>query len=112
MSLRTEIDLQPKHLSMLLDVLRQHAPDAEVWAYGSRVNHTAHETSDLDLVIRNPERLDAPFKNIHQLRGALSESNLPILVEVLDWARIPEDFWREIQRQPVVALPRQRAATG
>lgn len=104
------LDLQPKHLRLLLDLLRQNVPDAEVWAYGSRVNHAAHETSDLDLVIRNPERLDAPLKNLHRLREALSESNLPIFVEVLDWARIPEDFRREIQRQPVVALLRERAA--
>ncbi len=104
------LDLHPRHLSVLLELLRQYAPEAEVWAYGSRVNQTAHETSDLDLVIRNPEQLDTPIKNLHELRDALSESNLPILVEVLDWARIPEDFQREIQRQPVVALPREHAA--
>jgi predicted nucleotidyltransferase len=101
------LDLQPRHLRVVLDLLRQNVPDAEVWAYGSRVNQTAHETSDLDLVIRNPERLDAPFKNLHRLRDAFSESNLPIFVEVQDWARIPEDFRREIQRQPVVTLPRE-----
>lgn len=106
------LDLQPKHLRMLLDLLGQNVPDAEVWAYGSRVKHTAHETSDLDLVVRNPERLDAPFENLHRLRDALSESDLPIFVEVLDWARIPEDFRREIQRQPVVALPHKHAAKG
>ena len=103
------LDLQPKHLRVLLELLRQNVPGAEVWAYGSRVNHTAHETSDLDLVIRNPESLEAPLKNLHRLRDALSESNLPIFVEVLDWARIPEDFRREIQRQPVVSLPREHA---
>ncbi len=104
------LDLQPRHLRVLLDLLRRYTPEAEVWAYGSRVNHTAHETSDLDLVIRDPRRLDAPLKNLHRLREALAESNLPILVEVLNWARIPEDFRREIQRQPVVALPCRRAA--
>jgi DNA polymerase sigma len=104
------LDLQPRHLRVLLDLLRQYTPEAEVWAYGSRVNQTAHETSDLDLVIRHPRRLDLPLKNLHRLREALSESNLPILVEVLDWARIPENFRREIQRQPVVALPCGHAA--
>src|SRR5579862_4525512 len=43
------LDLPPNHLRVLLDLLRQNVPDAEVWAYGSRVNHTAHEASDLDL---------------------------------------------------------------
>ncbi len=98
------LDLQPKHLAALLEALRKNVPDAEVWAYGSRVNHTAHETSDLDLVIRNPDQLDAPQRNLHRLRAALSESNLPMLVDVLDWARIPDNFRREIQRQSIVAL--------
>ena len=71
------LDLQPKHLRVLLDLLRQNVPDAEVWAYGSRVNHTAHETSDLDLVIRNPERLDAPLKNLPRLRDALWKAISP-----------------------------------
>ncbi len=104
------LDLQPRHLSVLIELLRQYVPNAEVWAYGSRVNHTSHETSDLDLVIRNPEQLDAPCKNVSRLREALSESNLPILVEVLDWARIPEDFRRDIQSQPVVTLTCELAA--
>ena len=33
-----------------------------------------------------------------------------ILVEVLDWARLPEDFRREIERQHVLIRP--AAATG
>jgi predicted nucleotidyltransferase len=99
------LDLQPAHLRLLLDVLAAEAPGAEVWAYGSRVTGEAHEGSDLDLVLRNPERLDAPHRDLHRLRDALTESNLPILVEVLDWARIPEDFRRDIQRQHLVLRP-------
>ena len=77
-------------------------PDVEVWAYGSRVAGTAHEGSDLDLVLRNPQQLDVPQKNIYKLRDALSESNLPIIVDVSDWARIPEAFRCDIERQHVV----------
>ncbi len=76
----------------------------EVWAYGSRVSGGAHEGSDLDLVLRNPEKLDAPHKNLHRLRDALTESDLPILVEVLDWAQLPEPFRREIERRHVVLI--------
>lgn len=96
------LDFKPSHLRILLDILARHTPDAEVWAYGSRVAGGAHEGSDLDLVLRNPGQLEQPQKNIQRLRGALSDSNLPMLVEVLDWARIPEDFRREIEREHVV----------
>ena len=97
-----KLDLKPEHLSLLLDVLKQHAPEAEVWAYGSRVNGGGHEGSDLDLVVRNPGGLDQPQKRLYVLRDALGESNLPMLVDVLDWARLPEDFRCEIERQHVV----------
>jgi predicted nucleotidyltransferase len=95
---------------MLLKILAQHVPDAEVWAYGSRVNGGAHEGSDLDLVVRSPDQLHAPQKNLHLLRDALTESNLPMLVEVLDWARIPETFRREIERQHVVVVSAEHIA--
>ena len=36
-------------------LLREHVPDAEVWAYGrSRVNGRCHSGSDLNLVLRSP----------------------------------------------------------
>jgi predicted nucleotidyltransferase len=101
-----KLDLPSSCRQRLLDLLAAHVPDAEVWAYGSRVNGQAHEGSDLDLVVRNPDRLDQPQRRLHVLRDALTESNLPILVEVLDWARISEDMRREIEREHVViAVP-------
>jgi uncharacterized protein len=99
------LDLQPAHLRMLLDVLGRHAPGAEVWAYGSRVIGGAHDGSDLDLVVRQPGQLDQPLRNLARLREALIESNLPMLVEVCDWARIPEAFRREIERRHVALIP-------
>ena len=99
------LDLQPKHLRLLLEVLDRTVPRAEIWAYGSRVNGNAHEGSDLDLVLYNSERVDEPMKNISLLREALAESNLPILVDVLDWARLTEDMRREIQREHILLRP-------
>jgi predicted nucleotidyltransferase len=97
-----KLNLKPEHLRLLRDILETHAPEAEVWAYGSRVNGGGHDGSDLDLVVRNPAGLDQPQKQMSALREALSESNLPILVDVLDWAGLPEHFRQEIQRQHVI----------
>jgi uncharacterized protein len=97
-----KLSLKPDHLRLLLDVLNTFAPEAEVWAYGSRVNGGGHDGSDLDLVVRHPAGLHLPQKQLGALREALSESNLPILVDVLDWARLPEDFRREIERHHVI----------
>ena len=95
------LDLPRRYRERLQELLKDHVPDAEVWAYGSRVNGESHEASDLDLVIRGPalEPLGAEFLNLVE---ALESSSIPILVEVLDWARLPESFHREIQRDYVV----------
>jgi hypothetical protein len=39
-----------------------------------------------------------------EVRDAFSESNLPILVDILDWARIPDSFREEIERVGVVVF--------
>jgi len=59
------------------------------------------EASDLDLVIR-ARRDGSRSPALGRLREALSESDLPMLVDVHDWARIPDSFRREIARAHVV----------
>lgn len=41
------LDLSQMHLHTLKDLIREHVPDVEVWAYGSRVNGLCHAGSDL-----------------------------------------------------------------
>jgi predicted nucleotidyltransferase len=96
------LTLPVRYHEMLVAVLKRYLPDAEVWAYGSRVNGDCHEGSDLDLVVRNPSALHEPLAALWELKEALVESNLPIRVDVVDWARIPEPFRREIERGYVV----------
>lgn len=96
------IGVEPGHLARLKALLRSHAPRAEVWAYGSRVSGGGHSSSDFDIVLRSPNRLDAPQENIAEIKERLSESDIPFLVDVLDWARIPESFRLEISKEYVV----------
>jgi len=71
----------------------------EIWAYGSRVNGTAHEGSDLDLVIRTKDLQPFPVAEYHRLVEQIRESNIPILVEIRDWTRLPESFHKQIEKQ-------------
>lgn len=96
------LDLAPHHLALLRQLLAQHTPGAEVWAYGSRVNGTAHEGSDLDLVLRNRAKPTLPVEGLATLREALSDSMLPMLVDAHDWASLPESFHRNIVARHVV----------
>ncbi len=98
----SHLELLPRHVDELRSLLARHVPEAEVWAYGSRVNGSAHEGSDLDLVLRNPPDLRQDVNNWYELKEALQESRLPILVEIHLWSRLPAAFHREIERLYVV----------
>lgn len=99
------LDLRPEWLSIIQQILAIHLSEAEVFAYGSRVSGTAHDGSDLDLVARNPHNPLVPVANLGEVRDVFSESNLPILVDIQDWARIPDSFREEIERTGVVIFP-------
>lgn len=83
-------------------ILQPHIEEAEVWAFGSRISGQAHANSDLDLVIRNPNHPEKPHENFLLLKQALRDSHIPIIVEVLDWARIPKSFREEIQHHYMI----------
>jgi predicted nucleotidyltransferase len=96
------LELPDRYLAGVLVLLRKYVPRHEVWAYGSRVTGGCFDASDLDLVVRNPADLNQFCKNLFELRDAFVESNLPIRVDVMDWARIPASFRQEIERGYVV----------
>lgn len=70
--------------------------ELKILAYGSRISEEAHDTSNLNLVIvsKNEEKLN--INEFSNFKEALTDSNIPILIEVLDWNRIPETFHNNI----------------
>lgn len=106
------LHLAPRHRALLTGLLRQHLPAVEVWAYGSRVNGRSHDGSDLDLVLRGPDLGTIPFERLEGFWEAVRESTIPFLVEARDWARLPERFQREIERDYVVLVERGARAVS
>lgn len=98
------LHLQPRHRRMLESLLREHLPEVEVWAYGSRVTGLSHDGSDLDLVLRGPGLGKIPIGQLADFEEAVRESNIPFLVEARDWARLPERFHAEIEQNYVVVI--------
>ncbi len=93
--------LREKDRQQLMKLLTEYLPDVKAWAYGSRVNGDAHDTSDLDIVLRSNDLGKIPVLALEHFLEALRESNIPILVEARDWARLPESFHEEILRNYV-----------
>ena len=98
------LDLPRRYRDQIEVLLREHVPGVEVWAYGSRVNGESHDASDLDLVLRGSDLKRIPSGQLADLNEALEESNVPIIVQVHDWARLPESFHREIEQAYVVLV--------
>ncbi len=69
---------------------------SELLAYGSRVNGQAHDTSDLDLVLVSDSKEKIDIDDFMNFKEKLKKSNIPIIIQVLDWYRIPESFHKNI----------------
>jgi predicted nucleotidyltransferase len=109
---RSRLTIPQRYPDMILRILDELVPEAEVWAYGSRVEGSCHEASDFDLKLRNPTNLETPLPKLFELRAAFTESNIPIRVDVMDWARIPESFRREISRRYARVRGGARSSVG
>ncbi len=94
--------LRNKDKQTLLGIFSSVDVPLEVWAYGSRVKGTAHEGSDLDLVVRSQNDKALLLNIFSDLVEKIRESNIPILIELRDWAMLPKNFHRNIEQQHVV----------
>ena len=102
------LDLPDRYRRQVEALLAEHVPETEVWAHGSRVKGDSRPASDLDLVVRSPTLEPIPVGRLGSLEEALEDSGIPILVEAHDWARLPESFHEQIQKQHIV-LQRTRS---
>lgn len=91
------INLEPLHLNEIKRVLREYVPECEVQAFGSRISGTANKYSDVDLVLRAPGKI-GPGR-IEAVKDALSDLNIPMMVDLHDWHALPENFRMLIERQ-------------
>jgi predicted nucleotidyltransferase len=91
--------IRDKDLQSLYKLFSEIKQPVEIWAYGSRVNNTAHDASDLDLVIRTQNLQAMPVTEYAQLIEKITDSNIPILVELRDWTTLPPSFHRQIEKQ-------------
>lgn len=88
--------IREKDRDKLIKIFSEVKIPMEVWAYGSRVRGTAHSGSDLDLVIRRHDLKKVPDDVMTNLMEAIRDSTIPILVQLFDWARIPDSFKENI----------------
>jgi predicted nucleotidyltransferase len=90
------IELSPVQLSLARQLIGQHIPHQTVVVFGSRVSSTVKPYSDLDLCIMN----NTPLPPLHliSLKEAFSNSDLPFRTDILEWAKLSDEFKTIIQK--------------
>jgi predicted nucleotidyltransferase len=94
------LNIRPIDQQRLLTIFKKVLPaSAEIWAYGSRVNGENHEASDLDMVIKTKDGQPLDWGIYNQMLEEIRESNIPILVDIRDWTRMPNSFHQNILKK-------------
>ncbi len=91
------INLEDKYLDEVKRILNKYVPACEVRVFGSRVSDNAQKYSDMDLVLVAKEQIDC--RKIEEMKNAFSESNLPIMIDIIDWHTITESFRDVIKKR-------------
>ena len=90
------LSIKEEYLNELKDIFNNYCPNAEIWAYGSRIKHDCHSGSDLDLVVKN---FNDDNKNIIELRTLLNNSDIPFLIDINEFDKLPSYFQEEIKKE-------------
>ena len=98
------LDIRPDHAEIVYKILKDNLEEGNyVFAFGSRANWTAKQSSDLDLAMDGfGMKLDKKIKS--NLEDAFEESDLPYKVDVVDLNSVSESFREAIQDQLVRVL--------
>jgi len=91
------IQLETKDYQLLKQILDKYP--YRFYAYGSRVKGNAWKFSDLDLCYQE----DIPHEIVYQIKEELEESDLPFIVELVNWKHMRPVF-RELIKKDLTPI--------
>ena len=91
--------MEPRHWKIVEEILSKYP--YSFYAFGSRTKGTQKRLSDLDLCFKEP----IPFNVQGHIEEDFEESDLPFIVDVLDWRFISPEFQEIIEKD---LIPIQR----
>ena len=97
-----ELDLSPKQLAIVTELLQKNLPKHHAWAFGSRTTGRARKYSDLDIAVSHTQALS--FQQLCQLSSAFEESDLDICVDIVDWQQASPEFRRSIEQSGMLRV--------
>ena len=91
------IQLKPNHWKIIKDILNQYP--YQFYAFGSRVKQTSRPFSDLDLCYKT----EIPDHILTEIKGQFSDSDLPFIVELINWNQCTTEF-QELIAKDLIAI--------
>ncbi len=98
------INIKQKYLNELYKIFQEYCPKAEIWAYGSRINGDSHSGSDLDLTVKS---FNDDKKYLSDLKDLLNDSDIPFLIDITEYEKLPETFQKEIKKSYIKLYPKE-----
>ncbi len=87
-------ELTAEQIQEIKRILAARVEEYQVLMFGSRLKGKARPFSDLDLAVKGSQALDP--KRLAQLKDDFAASNLPVVVDVLDWYALSPEFQKII----------------
>ena len=84
------IDLEKSLLDEVKQILNSNVPQYKTLVFGSRITRNAKKFSDIDIALVGPKKID--WREIEALKDAFSESDLPIIVDIVDYNSVSGSF--------------------
>ena len=88
--------LSQKQIQNILKIIKSTLPHTKIYAFGSRVTGKARKYSDLDLALDNGK--DIELSRLMELKERLSETDIPFVIDLIDYQSISLAFKKIIDR--------------
>lgn len=89
-----------KYKKIIMPIIEKHVPNAKIILYGSRARGDFEEGADINIALDMDKKIDSWL--VYALLLDLHDSDLPILFDVVDFAKVSEDFKKNILRDGIM----------
>ncbi|HLD74020.1 MAG TPA: nucleotidyltransferase domain-containing protein [Bdellovibrionota bacterium] len=89
--------LSSDQLKKIVNIIHTHLPNVHIFAFGSRITGTPRKYSDFDIALDNGHPID--LSKLTKIKNTLSETDLPITVDLVDYSSVSSEFKTIIDKQ-------------
>ena len=89
--------IETQYKQLLIDTIHSQIPGCSIWLFGSRARKTNKPGADIDLAINAGRVLT--MQEVFRIKDAISESNIPVFVDIVDIRNVDDDFLNHIKKE-------------